>query len=93
MNPRPDPAAGLGLNLGPRSIALLARAGIHTLDELRACGAVSAWQRARALDPKVSLNLLWALEGAISTTHWRIVAREQRTALLLAPDHARQVAP
>ncbi len=31
------------------------------------------------------MNLLWALEGAISGLHWQEVAREHRTSLLLAP--------
>jgi DNA transformation protein len=32
----------------------------------------------------VSLNLLWALEGALSGEHWQVVAKEHRTSLLLA---------
>jgi DNA transformation protein len=31
-----------------------------------------------------SLNLLWALEGALSNIPWQVVAREHRTSLLLA---------
>jgi hypothetical protein len=38
----------------------------------------------KQVEPKASLNLLWALEGALSGLHWREVAREHRTSLLLA---------
>ena len=64
----------------------MARAGITTVAELRSLGAVAAFARARVLDPKVSLNLLWALEAALSGLSWQEVAREHRTSLLLALD-------
>ena len=73
-------------NLGPRSAQMLAGAGITTLAQLRALGAVVAFARVRARDPRASLNLLWALEGALSGLPWRVVAREHRTSLLLALD-------
>ncbi|WP_264362066.1 TfoX/Sxy family protein [Ramlibacter tataouinensis] len=39
----------------------------------------------------VSLNLLWALEGAITGERWQEVARRHRTSLLLAlEDHERR---
>ena len=31
-----------------------------------------------------SLNLLWALEGALTGLHWQVVAKEHRLSLLLA---------
>lgn len=71
-------------NLGPKSQALLAAAGITTLAQLTAMGAVVAFARVRATGANASLNLLWALEGAITGEHWQIVAREHRTSLLLA---------
>ncbi len=75
-------------NLGPASRRWLADAGLHTEADLRALGAVVAYARVRALNPKASLNLLWALEGALSNLPWQTVAREHRTSLLLAlEDH------
>lgn len=72
-------------NLGPKSAAMLASVGVTTHEELRAMGAVAAYIRAkRAGHNKVSLNLLWALEGALIGMHWRDVAREHRTRLLMA---------
>lgn len=71
-------------NLGPKSAALLARIGITSLDQIRKAGAVAVYRQARAVEPRVSLNLLWALEGAVSGLPWQVVAREHRTSLLLA---------
>lgn len=71
-------------NLGPRSVASLAAAGITSLAGLQALGAVRAFVRARALDPGVSLNLLWALEGALTGRRWQEVAEADRVSLLMA---------
>jgi SAM-dependent methyltransferase len=72
--------------LGPKSQQMLARAGINSVDQLRALGAVAAYVKARAVNAGTSLNLLWALEGALTGQPWRQVAREERTRLLLALD-------
>lgn len=71
--------------LGPASRAMLAEAGIHTVDQLRTLGAVKAyaWTAAAAAPGKASLNLLWALEGALTGRDWRAVARTDRTRLVL----------
>lgn len=74
-----------GLNgLGPKSQEMLARAGITSVEQLRALGAVAAYAKTRASNPGVSINLLWALEGALTGQPWQKVAREERTSLLLA---------
>ncbi|MEY2872650.1 MAG: hypothetical protein RLZZ373_21 [Pseudomonadota bacterium] len=86
------PNVGDLLNLGPRSAQMLARAGITSLAHLQALGAVAAYARAKAVEPTASLNLLWALEGALTGLPWRVVAREHRTSLLLAlEDHQRRM--
>ena len=71
-------------NLGPESAAMLAAAGIHTLAQLRALGSVAAYARVKAGNANASLNLLWALEGALTGLPWQTVAREHRTSLLPA---------
>lgn len=78
--------------LGPKSQTMLANAGITTLAELRELGAVQAYLRVRASNSQASLNLLWALEGALSNQPWQQVAREQRSSLLLALDAAQHLA-
>lgn len=81
-----DPAVGLAElpNLGPRSIEFLAAVGITSLAHLRELGAVRAFVRARAQNPAVSLNLLWALEGALTGRRWQEVAETDRASLLMA---------
>ncbi|WP_295765253.1 TfoX/Sxy family protein [Undibacterium sp.] len=71
-------------NLGPKSQHILAQAGIHNLQELRQLGAVAAYARCQRVTGNVSLNLLWALEGALTGLSWQQVAREHRASLLLA---------
>jgi DNA transformation protein len=71
-------------SLGPKSQEMLARAGITTVAQLRAVGSVAAYARARRVDPRVSLNLLWGLESALTGLPWQEVARAHRTSLLLA---------
>lgn len=71
-------------NLGPKSVAVLAQAGIRTVAQLRQLGAVAAYAAAKQKTPTVSLNLLWALEGALSGIPWQEVAKAHRTSLLLA---------
>lgn len=71
-------------NLGSASALMLTQAGITSVAALRRLGAVAAWQRVRAAHPRASLNLLWALEGALTDRNWQEVARTERTRLLLA---------
>jgi len=71
-------------NLGPKSQAMLVHAGISSLAQLRALGSVAAYIKVKQAGGNVSLNLLWALEGALSGEHWQVVAKEHRTSLLLA---------
>jgi len=73
-------------NLGPKSRAMLGAAGITTIGELRRLGSVAAYVRVRRAGGRPSLNLLWALEGALCGEHWSEVARRHRTSLLLALD-------
>ena len=71
-------------NLGPKSRDMLVKAGIDTADELRRVGAVVAYVRTKAVWPQASLNLLWALEGALSGRPWQQVAETDRASLLMA---------
>jgi DNA transformation protein len=73
-------------SLGPKSQDMLARAGIAPVAQLRDLGSVEAFVRTRRAVPGVSLNLLWALESALSGEPWQEVARRHRTSLLLAVD-------
>lgn len=77
-------------NLGPKSQHMLQAAGIATYDDLCSLGAINAYLRVKQSGANASLNLLWALEGAITGLHWQEVAREHRTSLLMALDDAQR---
>jgi DNA transformation protein len=71
---------------------MLQAAGISTFDELCRLGAINAYLIVKQSGANASLNLLWALEGAITGLHWQEVAREHRTSLLMALDDAQRKA-
>ena len=73
-------------NLCPKSQAMLAGAGITTLEDFRRLGSVAAYAKLKASGANASLNLLWAMEGALCGQPWQVVAKEQRTSLLLELD-------
>jgi DNA transformation protein len=77
-------------NLGPVSRQMLADVGIDSVSALRRLGAVAAYAKVKAKHPRASLNLLWALEGALTGLSWQDVAREHRTSLLLALESVEQ---
>ena len=87
VRPLPDASELRALpNLGPASERMLHAAGIHTTAALRALGSVPAFVAVRQAGQQPSLNLLWALEGALSGRDWKSVAQQERTALLMQLD-------
>jgi DNA transformation protein len=80
-------------NLGPRSETLLERIGVRSVEALRRRGAVEAYLALRRVGATRSLNMLWAMAGALDPwpegRDWRdVAAGDQRLALLLAVDAA-----
>jgi len=63
---------------------MLERAGITSVEQLRAHGSVRAYVLTKRAVGNASLNLLWALESALCGEPWQEVARRHRTSLLLA---------
>ena len=70
-------------NLGPKSREWLAAIGIHNVADLRAAGAVPTYVALKRARGGVSLNMLYALVGAIDGMHWQDVKRTRRLELLL----------
>jgi TfoX-like protein len=70
-------------NIGPKSAAWLRQVGLRTRADLAGVGAVDAFMRVKRAGFKPSLNLLYALEGALCDCHWQDVP-EARRALLVA---------
>jgi DNA transformation protein len=74
-------------NLGPVSAAWLVAAGILSAAELRRLGAVAAYHRvATHRSGDASLNLLYALEGALRGVRWDRIPAADRAALRAAVD-------
>ena len=80
-NHRPGTPSFRGL--GPRSLAWLAEVGIETPQELAALDPFEVYARIKARQPRASVNLLYALIGAVEGRDWRDVARSERTTILL----------
>ena len=80
-------------NIGPKSAAWLRQVGLRTLEDLTAVGTVEAFMRVKRAGFKPSLNLLYALEGALMDCHWLDVPSERRSELLIAADAAIALLP
>jgi DNA transformation protein and related proteins len=69
-------------NLGPKSAAMLAEAGIRTIGELREIGAVKAYVRVRTFRSRgASLNLLWSMAAGLEDRGWQDLSKDEKNAL------------
>lgn len=57
-------------NLGAASVNILHAIGINSYEELKAVGPVEAYRRIKARGINVSKVMLYALQGALTDTHW-----------------------
>jgi hypothetical protein len=69
-------------NIGPKSMAWLRQTGVRTLEDLKSVGALAAYVRIKRAGFRPSLNLLYALEGAILDCHWQEIPEARRTDLI-----------
>ncbi len=80
-------------NIGPKSAAWLRQVGLRSLDEITAIGTVEAFMKVRRAGFKPSLNLLYALEGAILDCHWQEIPDVRRTELVADAEAAIALLP
>jgi DNA transformation protein and related proteins len=80
-------------NVGPKSAAWLRQVGVRTQDDLVRLGAVEAFMKVKRAGFKPSLNLLYALEGALADCHWADLPDERKAALLAAAESAEAANP
>ena len=79
-------------NIGPKSATLLRAAGIDSLGSLRAIGAVAAYRRVKFADPRcVSMNMLWALHGALTDRDWKDIPAAEKDRLRADAESDRQL--
>lgn len=83
MNPAPTSSLP---NLGPRSQQWLASVGIHTAEQLRQQDPYDVYARLKRSGCGVSVNLLYALMGAVEGIPWQQVQRERRSEILMRLD-------
>lgn len=80
-------------NIGPKSAAWLRQVGLRSAQDLVAVGAVQAFLKVKRAGFKPSLNLLYALEGALLDCHWHDVPEPRRQQLLAELDTASAALP
>jgi DNA transformation protein len=81
-----SPAAPKIRNIGPKSMAWLRQTGVRTLEDLQAVGALAAFVRIKRAGFRPSLNMLYALEGAILGCHWQEIPDARRAELVQAAE-------
>ena len=69
-------------NIGPKSMAWLRQTGVRSLEDLKSVGALAAYVRVKRAGFRPSLNLLYALEGAILDCHWQEIPDARRSELV-----------
>ncbi|NOH79443.1 TfoX/Sxy family DNA transformation protein [Vibrio sp. RE86] len=75
-------------NLRLATERMLKKAGIDSVENLEETGAVNAFKAIQSShSADVSVELLWALEGAINGTHWSVIPHSRREELLTQLSH------
>jgi DNA transformation protein and related proteins len=69
--------------LGPASVQMLASADITSAAQLRKADLYQLYARIKAGHPRTSINLLYAMMGAVDDVDWRDVAKDRRTEVLM----------
>lgn len=69
-------------NIGGKSAAWLRQVGIRTRADLEQHGAIGAFIKVKKAGFKPSLNLLYALSGALDDCHWQQLPEGRREQLL-----------
>ena len=77
-------------NIGPRSQEWLNTVGLYVLSDLEDVGAVEVYRQLKELDFPVTLNLVYAVQGAIMGCPWNHLPpdiRENLKSRVLALDN------
>jgi DNA transformation protein and related proteins len=69
------------LNIGPKSSQWLREVGVHSTSDIERIGVLDVYRMLveRGINPAVVM--LYALEGAITNTHWNEIADERKAEL------------
>ena len=80
-------------NVGPKSAAWLRQVGVRTTEDLARIGPVEAFMKVKRAGFRPSLNLLYAMAGAMADCHWAELPDERKQALLMELDAAQSANP
>ncbi|WP_299015419.1 TfoX/Sxy family DNA transformation protein [uncultured Photobacterium sp.] len=70
-------------NLRLANERMLKKAGITSVEQLFETGAINAYKALQETHrDTVNVELLWALEGAVSGKHWSVITQQRRSELL-----------
>lgn len=80
-------------NVGPKSAAWLRQVGVHSQEDLIELGPVETFMKVKRAGFRPSLNLLYALAGAIEDCHWADLSDEKKSALVREAEDAENENP
>jgi len=80
-------------NVGPKSAAWLRQIGVRTTEDLSRVGPVDAFLKVKRAGFRPSLNLLYAMAGALADCHWADLPEERKQELLAALEAAESANP
>ena len=71
---------------GPKSEEILAKVGIHSVDDFMAAEPFQLYARLKKQVKGTGLNSIYAIIGAQENIHWQEVARTRREEILMRLD-------
>jgi DNA transformation protein and related proteins len=80
-------------NVGPKSAAWLRQVGVRTIDDLRSTGVIETFLKVKRAGFRPSLNLLYAMQGALDDCHWADLPEEVKQGLVAAAGEAETANP
>lgn len=80
-------------NVGPKSAAWLRQVGVRTIEDLRAVGVIETFLKVKRAGFRPSLNLLYAMQGALDDCHWADLPDGTKASLVQAAESAEKVNP
>ncbi|UXI68663.1 TfoX/Sxy family protein [Tahibacter amnicola] len=80
-------------NVGPKSAAWLRQVGVRTLEDLRRVGPIEAFMKVKRAGFRPSLNLLYAMQGALDDCHWADLPEATKQGLVTAAEAAETANP
>jgi DNA transformation protein and related proteins len=80
-------------NVGPKSAAWLRQIGVRTTEDLARVGPIEAFLKVKRAGFRPSLNLLYAMAGALADCHWADLSEERKQELLSTLESAESANP